>query len=83
VSHLWVPLLRVCGTFVFKHFFQAHYFYIISFFHNFSERLKATTLAWCLENGNFTHKHLVEMRRIARDEAHFLSAIQLRDIKLD
>jgi hypothetical protein len=64
------------------HFFQAHYFAILSFFHNFKESLKATTLAWCPDNGNVTHKHLVEMRRLAREETPFLSSMQLRAITL-
>jgi hypothetical protein len=64
------------------HFLQAHYFAILSFFHKFKERLKATALAWCPDNGSVTHKHLVEMRRLARDETPFLSTMQLRAITL-
>jgi hypothetical protein len=64
------------------HFFQAHYFAILSFFHKFKEKLKATALAWCPDNGSVTHKYLVEMRRLARDETPFLSAMQLRAITL-
>jgi hypothetical protein len=82
VSHSWVPLQRVCGAFVRNALFPRPLFAIVSFFHNFKERLKATALAWCLDNGNVTHKHLVEMRRLARDETTFLSAMQLRAITL-
>jgi hypothetical protein len=65
------------------HFFQAHYFAILSFFHKFKERLKVTALAWYPDNGSVTHKHLVEMRRLAPDETPFLSAMQLRAITPD
>jgi hypothetical protein len=51
-------------------------------FHKFKENLKATTLAWCPDNGNVTHKYLVEMRRLAHDETPFLSTMQLRAITL-
>jgi hypothetical protein len=64
------------------HFFQAHYFCILSFFHKFKERLKAIVLTWCSDNGGVTHKHLVEMGRLARDETPFLSVMQLRVITL-
>jgi hypothetical protein len=53
------------------HFFQAHYFSILSLFSRFKETLKDTAMLWCLDNGNVTHKHLVEMRRLARDETPF------------
>jgi hypothetical protein len=56
-------------------FFQAHYFSILSLFHKFKERLKAIALEWCPDNDNVSHKHLVEMRRMARDETPFLSAM--------
>jgi hypothetical protein len=48
---------------------------IFPFFHNVKESLKAIALAWCPNNGNVTQKHLVEMRRLARDETPFLSAM--------
>jgi hypothetical protein len=54
------------------HFFQAHYFAIFSFFHKFKKKLKTTALAWCPDNGSVTHKYLVEMRSLARDETPFL-----------
>jgi hypothetical protein len=63
-------------------FFPSPLFSIFLFFHNFKERLKANALAWCPDNGNVTHKHLVEMRRLAHDETPFLSAMQLRAITL-
>jgi hypothetical protein len=63
-------------------FFQAHRFSIICFFHNLRDKLKAIFLAWCPDNDNVTHKYLVEMRRMARDETPFLSAMQLRAITL-
>jgi hypothetical protein len=55
---------------------------IFLFFYKFNERLKATVLAWCSDNGSVTHIHLVEMRRLACDETPFLSAMQLRAITL-
>jgi hypothetical protein len=61
-------------------FFQAHYFSILSFFHNFKERLKATALTWSPGNDSVTHKYLVEMRRLACDETPFLSSMQPRAI---
>jgi hypothetical protein len=70
------------GTFVRNALFPSPLFSILLFFHNFKKRLKATALAWCPDNGNVTHKHLVEMRRLARDETPFLSAMQLRAITL-
>jgi hypothetical protein len=48
----------------------------------FRDKLKATFLAWCQDNDSVTHKYLVEMRRLARDETPFLSAMQLRAITL-
>jgi hypothetical protein len=59
-------------------FFQAHRFFILCFFHVLKDELKATVLAWCPDNDNVTHKYLVEMRRLARDETPFLSVVQLR-----
>jgi hypothetical protein len=64
------------------HFFQAHYFVILCFFHKFKDKLKANIVAWCLDNDSVTHKYLVEMRRLARDETPFLLAMQLREITL-
>jgi hypothetical protein len=72
----------VCGTFVCNELFPSPLFVILLFFHNFKESLKATALVWNPDNGNVTHKHLVEMRRMARDETPFLSAMQLRVITL-
>jgi hypothetical protein len=57
------------------HFFQPHYFSILCLFHNFKEKLNATDLAWCPNNDSVSHKYLVEMRRLARDETPFLSAM--------
>jgi hypothetical protein len=67
VSHSWVPLYRVCGTFVHNALFPSPLFAMLSFFHNFKERLKATALVWCPDNGSVTHEHLVEMRSLAHD----------------
>jgi hypothetical protein len=53
------------------HFFQAHPFSILCFFHVLKDDLKATFLAWCVDNDNVTHKYLAEMRRLARDETPF------------
>jgi hypothetical protein len=64
------------------HFFQAHYLSILCFFHDLKDDLKATALVWCPGNDNVTHKYLAEMRRLARDETPFLSAMQLRAITL-
>jgi hypothetical protein len=72
----------VCGTFVCNALFLRPLFSIILFFHNFKERLKETSLAWCPDNGNVTQKHLGEMRRLSHDETPFLSAMQLRTITL-
>jgi len=63
-------------------FFPSPLISILLFFHNFKERLKVTALAWCPDNGNVTHKHLVEMRGLARDETPFIPSMQLRDITL-
>jgi hypothetical protein len=51
VSHSWVPLWRVCGTFVRNAIFPSPSIaFYLSFFVFFSiyhkERLKATTMAW-------------------------------------
>jgi hypothetical protein len=35
-------------------------------------------MEWCPDNENVTHKYLVEMRRMDRDETPFLSVVQLR-----
>ena len=70
----------VCGTFVCDAIFPSPFIVIFSFFHNFKERLKVFSLAWWSDNGNVTHKHLVEMWRMVCDETTFLSAIQLRAI---
>jgi hypothetical protein len=72
----------VCGTFLHNALFPSPLFAILLFFHNFKERLKAIALVWCPDNGNVTHKHLVEMRRLARDENPILSAMELRAITL-
>ena len=48
------------------------------FFHKFKDKLKATGLAWCPDKDSVTHKSLVEMRRLARDETPFFSTMQLR-----
>jgi hypothetical protein len=72
----------VCGTFVRNAPFPSPLLAILSFFHDFKKRVKATALMWCPDNGNATHKHPVEMRRLARDETTFLSAMQLRAITL-
>jgi hypothetical protein len=58
-------------------FFQAHPLAILCFFHVLKDELKATVLAWCPDNDSVTHKYLVEMKRLARDETPFLS-VQLR-----
>jgi hypothetical protein len=57
------------------HFFQAHPFAIICFFHVLKDKLKATILVWCLDNDNATHKYLAEMRRMDHDETPFLSIV--------
>jgi hypothetical protein len=44
--------------------------------------LKTTVLAWCSYHGSVTHKYLLEMRRLARDETPFLSVVQLRATSL-
>jgi hypothetical protein len=75
-------LQRVCGTFVRNALFPSSLFAILLFFHNFKERLKVTALVWCPDNDNVTHKYLVEMKRMARDETPFLSTMQLRAITL-
>jgi hypothetical protein len=64
------------------HFFQAHPFCHSLFLSCFKDKLKATVLAWCPDNDSVTHKYLAEMRRLARDETPFLSAMQLRAITL-
>jgi hypothetical protein len=64
------------------HFFQAHYFSILCFFHKFKDKLKATAPTWCPDNDSVTHKDLAEMRRLARDVTPFLSAMQLRAITM-
>jgi hypothetical protein len=56
-------------------FFQAHYLAIVCVFHVLKDELKATVLAWCLDNDSVTHKYLSEMRRLARDETPFLSVV--------
>jgi hypothetical protein len=64
------------------HFYPARYFSILCFFHKFKEKLKATDLVWCPDNDSATYKYLVEIRRLARNETPFLSAMQLRTITL-
>jgi len=46
VSHSWVPLYRVCGTFICNELFPSPLTAILLFFHNFKERLKVTALVW-------------------------------------
>jgi hypothetical protein len=60
------------------HFFQANSLSILCFFHVLKDELKATILAWFLDNDSVTHKYLVEMGRLARDETPFLLVVQLR-----
>jgi hypothetical protein len=63
--------------------FAIHYYFsILCFFHKFKEKLKATALAWCLDNVSVTHKYVVEMRRLACDETPFLSTMQLGAITM-
>jgi hypothetical protein len=57
------------------YFFQAHLLAILCFFHFLRSELKATIPAWYPDNDSVTHKHLEEMRRLARDETPFLSAM--------
>jgi hypothetical protein len=64
------------------HFFQAHPLSILCFFHVSKDKLKGIALAWCPDNDSVTHKYLAEMRRLARNETPFLSAMQLRAITL-
>jgi hypothetical protein len=71
----------VAPSFAMK-YFQAHRFSIILFISKFREKLKATVMAWCPDNYSVTHKHLVEIIRMARDETPFLSAMQLRAITM-
>jgi hypothetical protein len=65
------------------HFFQAHSLAIICFFHVLKDDLKEIVLEWRLDNDSVTHKYLVEMKMLARDETPFLSSMQLRSITLD
>jgi hypothetical protein len=60
------------------YFFQAHYLSILCFFNVLKDDLKAIVLSWCPDNENVTHKYLVEMKRLARDDTPFLSSMQLR-----
>jgi hypothetical protein len=48
------------------------------FFSYFKDELKANVMEWFPDNENVTHKYLVEMRRMDRDETPFLSVVQLR-----
>jgi hypothetical protein len=64
------------------HFFQAHPLDILCLFHVLKDELKATSLVWCPDNDSVTHKYLVEMKRLARDEIPFLATMQLRAITL-
>jgi hypothetical protein len=68
----------VCGTFVCNAIFPSPSFFHSLFLSCFKDELKAIVLAWCPDNDNVTHKYLVEMRRLARDETPFLSVVQLR-----
>jgi hypothetical protein len=68
----------VCGTFVCNAIFPIPSFFHSLFLSCFKDELKATILAWCLDNDNVIHKYLAEMRRLARDETPFLSFVQLR-----
>jgi hypothetical protein len=63
-------------------FFQAHPLDILCFFNVLKYELKAIALVWCPDNENITHKYLVEMKRLARDETPFFSSMQLRVITL-
>jgi hypothetical protein len=57
------------------HFFQAHLVAILYFFHVLRNGLKAIVLAWCPNNDSVIHKYLAKMRRLAHDEAPFLSFV--------
>jgi hypothetical protein len=63
-------------------FFQAHFIIIHCLFHVLKYDLKSMVLAWCRDSKSVTHKYLVEMKRLARDETMFLSTMQLRAITL-
>jgi hypothetical protein len=57
------------------HFLQVHFLAILCFFHVLRNELKATVLAWCLDDDSVIHKYLAEMRRLARDDTPFLSVV--------
>jgi hypothetical protein len=40
----------MCGTFILNELFLSPLFSIILFFHNFKERLKDTSVEWCLDS---------------------------------
>jgi hypothetical protein len=83
VYHSWVPLQRVCGTFVFNENFPRPSFFHSLFLSCFKDELKAIVLTRCPYNDSVTHKYLAEMRRLARDENPFLPVVQLRATTLD
>jgi hypothetical protein len=57
------------------HVFQGRLLAILYFFPILQNELKATVLAWCLNNDSVTHKYLAEMKGWARDEIPFLSVM--------
>jgi hypothetical protein len=64
------------------YFFPGPLFFHSSFLSYFKDKLKATFLAWCPYNDSVTHKHPVEMRRMAPNETPFLSTMQSISIAL-
>jgi hypothetical protein len=77
MAYRWVPQWRVSytchGCNVSK---PIHAFYL----HSFSSKMlvKGYCLGLVTSGGNVSHKHFTEMRRLARDETPFLSAMPPR-----
>jgi hypothetical protein len=77
MAYLWVPLKWVSCTCHGCKCFQAHSCLLSFIFIAFS--FKSLVRGHCpgvvTNGGNVTHKHLTEMRRLARDETPFLLAM--------
>jgi hypothetical protein len=81
MAYLWVPLKRVSCTLswmqMFPSPFNAFYlFYLIVF--SFKRLVRGHCPGVVTSGDNVTHKHFMEMRRLARDETPFLLAMPPR-----
>jgi hypothetical protein len=76
MAYQWVPLWRVSCTCHGCKYFQAHSCLLIFIFSKML--IKGNFHGLVTSDGNVSHKHFTEMRRLARDETPFILAMPPR-----